>query len=42
MACRWFKEARLLGIVDYVAEHAEPHVEHECINREQEAGHEQV
>lgn len=28
-----------LGIVDYVASHAEPHVEHEGINRKQEAGH---
>jgi hypothetical protein len=25
--------------VDYVARHAEPHVEHEGINRKQEAGH---
>ena len=31
--------ACLLGIVDYVASHAEPHVEHEGINRKQEAGH---
>ena len=31
--------ACLLGIVDYVASHAEPHVKHEGINRKQEAGH---
>ena len=31
--------ACLLGIVDYVASHAEPHVEPEGINREKEAGH---
>jgi hypothetical protein len=39
----WGKRAAcLLGIVDYVASHAVPHVEHEGINREEEADHEQV
>jgi len=38
----WFglEAACLLGIVDYVASHAEPYVEHERINRKEEAGHE--
>ena len=38
----WFEleTACLLGIVDYVVSHAEPHVEHEGVNQEQEAGHE--
>jgi hypothetical protein len=34
--------ACLLGIVDYVARHAEPHVEHEGINPDEEAGHGKV
>ena len=38
MASCWW-EACLLGIVDYVASHTEPHVEHEGIDRETEAGH---
>jgi hypothetical protein len=39
MASFGLEAACLLGIVDYVASHAEPHVEHEGINRETEAGH---
>jgi hypothetical protein len=39
MASFGLEEACLLDIVDYVASHAEPHVEHEGINRETEAGH---
>jgi len=39
MAYREFAAARLPGIVDYVANHAVPHGEHEGINRKEEAGH---
>lgn len=39
MASCELEAACLLGIVDYVAKHAEPHVEPEGINRKQEAGH---
>ena len=42
MAMRELKAARLLSIVDYVDNHAEPHVEHGGINRREEAGHEKV
>lgn len=39
MACRELEAAPLPGIVDYVADRAVPHVEHEGINRKEEAGH---
>jgi len=39
MASCELEAACLLGIVDYVANHAEPHVAHEGVNQKQEAGH---
>ena len=39
MASCELEAAYPLGIVDYVASHAEPHVEDEAVNRKQEAGH---
>ena len=39
MASCELEAACLLGIVDYVANHAEPHVAHESVNQKQEAGH---
>ena len=39
MASCELEAACLLGIVDCVANHAEPHVEHEGVNQKQEAGH---
>ena len=38
-ALRRKQAACLLGIVDCVANHAEPHVEHEDVNQRKEAGH---
>jgi len=39
MASCELEAACLLGIVDYVASHAEPHIEDDAVNRKQEAGH---
>jgi hypothetical protein len=39
MALCELEAACLLGIVDYVVSHAEPHVAHEGVNEKREAGH---